>query len=80
MSISSHSREAFDHVYAWLKKEPWKSRFQDYFNETLTELAEYHEMELDGFVAQARLSGALYRNTSVQIMYRNSLKLPSMPG
>jgi hypothetical protein len=57
MSISSHSREAFDHVYAWLKKEPWKSRFQDYFNETLTELAEYHEMELDGFVAQARLDG-----------------------
>jgi hypothetical protein len=57
MSISSQAQEAFDHVYDWFKRDPWKSRFMQFFEETLAELAEINEIEVQELTLQAETQG-----------------------
>ena len=40
MSISTTAREAFNQLFAWMKKAPWESRFNSFLEETLTEIAD----------------------------------------
>jgi len=57
MSIPGQAQEAFNHLLDWLKREPWKSRFQQFAEETILELADINELDIEELTVQAETQG-----------------------
>jgi len=47
MSIPIQAQEAFNHLLDWLKREPWKSRFHQFSDETILELADINGLDVN---------------------------------